>query len=43
MTRILHASIVGSLIYATIFIRPDITYDVGLVSRYQSDPNLVHW
>ena len=29
--------------YAMLCTRPDITYDVSLTSRYQSDPGMEHW
>ncbi|XP_020266632.1 uncharacterized protein LOC109842134 [Asparagus officinalis] len=38
----LFKSLVGSLRYLTIT-RPDITYGVGLVSRYMETPNESHW
>ena len=43
MRRILYASAVGSLMYAMLCTRPDISYTVGIVSRYQSNPGLAHW
>ena len=43
MSRIPFASVVGSLMYAMLCIRPDIFYAVGIVSRYQSDPGEEHW
>ena len=38
MSRIPHVSTVGSMIYAMICTRSDVTYSLGVVSRYQSDP-----
>ncbi|XP_012833184.1 PREDICTED: uncharacterized protein LOC105954060 [Erythranthe guttata] len=42
MKKILYASIVGSLVYAMLCTRLDISYDVGMVSRYQSNPGEEH-
>ena len=39
----LYAQAVGSLIYAILCTRPDLTYSVSLVSRYQSNPGSAHW
>ena len=38
MSKVPYASVVGSLMYATMCTRLDICYAVGLVSRYQSNP-----
>ena len=43
MNRIPFASVVGSLMYAMLYTRPDICYVVGIVSQYQSDPGEEHW
>ena len=43
MRHIPYASAVGSLMYAMLCTRPDICYDVGIVSRYQSNPGHAHW
>ena len=43
MRRVPYASAVGSLMYAMLYIRPDICYAIGIVSRYQSNPGLAHW
>ena len=43
MRRVPYASVVGSLMYAMLCMRPDICYAVGIVSRYQSNPGLDHW
>ena len=43
MARVPYASAVGSLMYATLCTQPDICFAVGMVSRYQSNPRLVHW
>ena len=41
MRWIPYASVVGSLMYAMLYTRPDICYVVGIVSRYQSNPGWV--
>ena len=38
-----YASAIGSLIYAQICTRPDITYVVGVLGRYQSNSGIDHW
>jgi hypothetical protein len=38
-----YASLVGSLMYTMLCTRPDISYAVGLVSRFQSNPGEKHW
>ena len=43
MSKILYASVVGSLMYTMMCTRPDISYVVGLVSRYQSNLGQKHW
>ena len=43
MRRIPYASVVGSFMNAILCTRPDICYAVGIVSRYQSNPGMVHW
>ena len=43
MENILYASVVGSLMYAQTCIRPDISFAVGMLGRYQSNPGLDHW
>lgn len=42
MRNIPYASTVGSLMYAILCTRPDISYAIGIVSRYQSNPGLKH-
>ena len=39
MSRIPYASIVGSIIYAMTYMKRDVVYSLGVVSRYQSDPD----
>ena len=38
-----YASVVGSLIYAMLYTRPNNCFAVGVASRYQSNPGLDHW
>jgi len=40
---VLYQGAVGSLTYAAITTRPDITYVTGLVGRFAADPSMVHW
>ncbi|GJX23727.1 retrovirus-related pol polyprotein from transposon TNT 1-94 [Tanacetum coccineum] len=43
MSRVPYASAVGSLMFAMICTRPDITHAVGVVSRYMAEPGRGHW
>ncbi|XP_042958044.1 secreted RxLR effector protein 161-like [Carya illinoinensis] len=43
MAKISYASVVESLIYAQICTRPDISFAVGMLGRYQSNPGMSHW
>ena len=43
MSRIPYASAVRSIIYAMTCTRSDVAYSLGIVSRYQSDPNENYW
>ncbi|KAL0367310.1 UNVERIFIED_CONTAM: Retrovirus-related Pol polyprotein from transposon TNT 1-94 [Sesamum radiatum] len=43
MTKIPYASAVGSLMYAMMRTRPDLCFAVGMVSRYQNNPEPNHW
>ena len=43
MERIPYASAVGSLVYAQTCTRPDISFAVGMLGRYQSNPGMEHW
>ena len=43
MRQVPYASAMGSLMYAMLCTRLDICYSVGMVSRYQSNPELKHW
>ncbi|KAL2226308.1 UNVERIFIED_CONTAM: Retrovirus-related Pol polyprotein from transposon TNT 1-94 [Sesamum indicum] len=38
-----YASAIGSLMYAMICTRPDIVHAVGVVSRFMSNPGVMHW
>ena len=40
MQVVLYASVVGSLMFAEVCTQPDITYVVGVLGRYLSDPSL---
>ena len=43
MESIPYASVVGSLMYAQTCTRPDISFAVGMLGRYQSNPGREHW
>ena len=43
MEGIPYASTVGSLMYAQTCTRPDISFAVGMLGRYQSNPGMDHW
>jgi hypothetical protein len=43
MSHVLHASAVGSLMYAMVCTRLDIAHEVGVLSRYKSKPGKEHW
>ena len=43
MSKVPYASAVGSLMYAMVCTRPDISQVVGVVSRYMHDPGKEHW
>ncbi|KAL4325263.1 hypothetical protein GQ457_11G002710 [Hibiscus cannabinus] len=43
MKNIPYASVVGSLMFAQVCIRPDIAFAVGMLGRYQSNPGIDHW
>jgi len=43
MKTVPYVSAIGSLMYALSCTRPDIYFIIGLVSRYQPDPELAHW
>nr|GEW04356.1 putative zinc finger, CCHC-type [Tanacetum cinerariifolium] len=43
MKRIPYAFVVGSLTYAQVCTRSDITYICGMLGGFQSNPGLLHW
>lgn len=43
MSKIPHASAIGSIMYAMICTRPDVSYALSMTSRYQSNPGEGHW
>ena len=42
MSSIPYASTVGSIMYAILCTKPDVTYVLGIVSRFQADPGEDH-
>eukprot|EP00253_Pinus_taeda_P003691 PITA_03691 len=43
ISHVPHASAIGSLLYAMVCTRPDITHAVGVLSRFMSKPGKEHW
>ena len=43
MSKIPYASAIGSIMYAMICTRPDVSYALSITSRYQSNPGEDHW
>ena len=43
MSRVPYSSKTGSLMYETIFPRPEIAHAVGFVSMYMNNPSKEHW
>jgi len=43
MARVPYSSAVGSIMYAMVCTRPDISHAVSVVSRYMSCPGKMHW
>ena len=43
MSTIPYASAIGSIMYAMVCTRPDVSFALSACSRYQSNPGLVHW
>ena len=43
MSKIPYASAIGSIMYAMLCTRPDVSYALRITSRYKSDPGESHW
>ena len=43
MSKVPYASAIGSIMYAMISTRPNVSYALSVTSRYQSDPGESHW
>jgi hypothetical protein len=43
MSRVPYSSTIGTLMYAMVCTRPDISHTVGVVSRYMNNPGKEHW
>jgi hypothetical protein len=43
MSRVPYAREIGSLMYAMVYTRPDISHAVGILSRYMPKPRKDHW
>ncbi|KAK8715893.1 hypothetical protein V6N13_043218 [Hibiscus sabdariffa] len=43
MSQIPYASAIGSIMYAMICTRPDLSYALSMTSRYQANPGDGHW
>lgn len=43
MKKYPYASLMGSLMYAQVCTRPDISFAVGMLGRFQSNPGIAHW
>ena len=43
MDKIPYASAVGSIMYAMLCTRPNVSYSLSMTSRFQSDPGECHW
>jgi hypothetical protein len=43
MSNVPYASAIGSIMYAMLCTRPDVSNALSLVSRFQSDPGVEHW
>jgi hypothetical protein len=43
MSRVPYSSVVGSLMYAMIFTRPNIAHVVGVMSKHMNNPDKEHW
>ena len=42
MSKVPYASVIGSIMYAMICTRPDVSYALSMTSRYQSNPGEGH-
>ena len=42
MSKIPYASTIGSIMYAILYTRPDVSYTLSIMNRYQSDPGESH-
>jgi hypothetical protein len=43
MQQIPYASAIGSIMYAMLSTRPDVSLALSLTSRFQSNPGMLHW
>jgi hypothetical protein len=43
MSKVPYASAIGSLMYAMVCTRPNITHAMGVMNRYMSNPGKHHW
>jgi Reverse transcriptase (RNA-dependent DNA polymerase) len=43
MKKIPYASAIGSIMYAMICTRPDVSYALSVISRHQANPGIAHW
>ena len=43
MSKVPYASAIGSIMYAMLCTRPDVSYALSMTSRYQVDPGERHW
>ena len=43
MSKIPYASAIGSIMYAMLCTRPDVSYALSMTSKYQSDPGESYW
>jgi hypothetical protein len=42
MEKIPYASAIKSIMYAMIYIRPDVSYTLSVISRHQANPGIAH-
>jgi hypothetical protein len=42
MSKVPYASVIGSIMYAMISTRPDVSYTISATSRHQADPGEDH-